>query len=189
MNLPNKISISRIMAIPFFIIALVIALEFDSMRVRYIAAIIFVLISLTDILDGYIARRTNQITEKGKILDPIADKLLMVSAMIFLANRGIPAWIIFILVCRELLIVGFRSLMPGKKILPISRLGKAKTLFLTIGIVMILLNVPYGIWVILIGTVLSVVSAIDYLFKATKHIGSPWMLLKNDTGKSKTDRK
>ncbi len=189
MNLPNKISISRIIAIPFFIIALVMALDFGSTMARYIAAIIFILISLTDILDGYIARKRNQVTEKGKILDPIADKLLMFSAMIFLANRGVPAWIIFILLCRELLVVGFRSLMFGKKVLPVSRLGKAKTFFLTVGIVMVLLKFPYSIGVILLGTVLSVVSALNYLFKATKHIRSPWMLLKNGTGKSKTNRK
>ncbi len=172
MNLPNKISVSRILAIPLFVVFLILALDFNYKIARYASAIIFLLISLTDILDGYIARKRNQITEKGKILDPIADKLLMFSAIIFLANRGIPAWIVFVLICREILIVGLRSLMPNKKIFSASKLGKAKTVILTIGIIMVLLELPYSFWVIVFGTFISLISSIDYLLKAKNIIPS-----------------
>lgn len=171
MNLPNKISMSRIIAIPFFIAALVAAVDFDIKIARYISVIIFILISLTDILDGYIARKTKQVTEKGKILDPIADKLLMFSAIIFLANRGIPAWIVFVLVSRELLVVGLRTLVGGdKKILPATLLGKAKTFFVTVGICMVIINLPWSFWVMVIGVVLSIISSIGYFLKAKKII-------------------
>ncbi|MBQ9699895.1 MAG: CDP-diacylglycerol--glycerol-3-phosphate 3-phosphatidyltransferase, partial [Lachnospiraceae bacterium] len=107
MNLPNKLTTIRVIMIPFF----VIAMEIDALGAwgNLIAAILFVLASITDALDGHIARKHNLVTNFGKFMDPLADKLLVCSALICLHDR-IPAWIIIIIISRELIISGFRTI-------------------------------------------------------------------------------
>lgn len=169
MNLPNKLSIIRIIAVPFFSVTLFLALDSNIRVWRYIAVAFFLLVSLTDAMDGYIARKTHKVTEIGKWLDPLADKILVVTAILFLTNRGIPAWIGVILIWREILIVGLRTIMPDNQTLPANVLGKAKTFLLTIGIIMVLLNYQFAFWLILSGTFFSVISCLDYLISA-KHM-------------------
>lgn len=125
MNLPNKLSIIRIICVP--VIALL--LSFENEIFRYYAVAVFVLASLTDFLDGFIARKNHIITDFGKFIDPIADKLLVLSTMIMLLSRNqLPAWFIILLLARELCIDGLRLIAAVKKIvIAAGPLGKIKT--------------------------------------------------------------
>src|SRR5699024_5997483 len=137
MNLPNKITISRIFLIPIFILLLSIPLDLgtwniggnDLLFVELIAAVIFLIAALTDWLDGYYARKYNLITNMGKFLDPLADKLLVSAAFILLVELQLaPAWVIIIIISREFAITGFRLVASGEGIvLAASNMGKLKT--------------------------------------------------------------
>lgn len=156
----------RILSIPFFLVLLELSIRFQSNTLRILSAVVFIIISLSDLVDGFIARRRNQVTELGMILDPIADKLLMFSALIFLTNKGIPAGVTFALLVRELLIVGLRTIVGNDEIFPATKLGKGKTLFITIGIIMLLFNLPFYIFFMYVGLALSLISGWDYWLKA-----------------------
>ncbi len=134
MNLPNKITIARIFLIPIMIIIPYLNIEgsLSSVGIEYsnlIILTIFLVASLTDFLDGYLARKNNQITTFGKFLDPIADKLLVLAALIMLVEMGtIPAWIPVIILARELIVSGIRMLSAGEGIvIAASWYGKVKT--------------------------------------------------------------
>ena len=108
MNLPNKLTILRVIMIPFFVAALL----YDggaNQNMRYVAAALFIIASLTDMLDGKIARKYNLVTNFGKFMDPLADKLLVCSALICMIElRELPAWMVIIIISREFIISGFR---------------------------------------------------------------------------------
>ena len=108
MNLPNKLTILRVIMIPFFVAALL----YDggaNQNMRYVAAALFIIASLTDMLDGKIARKYNLVTNFGKFMDPLADKLLVCSALICMIElRQLPAWMVIIIISREFIISGFR---------------------------------------------------------------------------------
>ena len=108
MNLPNKLTVLRVIMIPFFVAALL----YDggaNQNMRYVAAAIFIIASLTDMLDGKIARKYNLVTNFGKFMDPLADKLLVCSALICMIElRELPAWMVIIIISREFIISGFR---------------------------------------------------------------------------------
>ena len=115
MNLPNKLTLFRVVLIPFFVAILMTDLMGD--KSRWIALVIFVVASLTDLLDGKIARKYNLVTTFGKFADPLADKLLVVSAMICLVELGdLAAWIAVIIVAREFIISGFRIIAAEKNV-------------------------------------------------------------------------
>lgn len=133
MNLPNKITVARMLLIPVMIIIPYLGLNdilFGSVTIgKFITLIIFLIASFTDFLDGYIARKNNLVTTFGKFLDPIADKLLVLSAMIMLVEDGIiPAWIPIIIAAREFIVSGIRMLAAGDgKVIAASWYGKVKT--------------------------------------------------------------
>ncbi len=133
MNLPNKITIARILLIPIMIIIPFFGLNnivFGGVTLsNLIVLIIFLIASFTDFLDGYIARKNNLVTTFGKFLDPIADKLLVLSALIMLVEQGIvPAWIPIIIAAREFIVSGIRMLAAGEgNVIAASWLGKVKT--------------------------------------------------------------
>lgn len=133
MNLPNKITVARMLLIPIMIIIPYLGLNdilFGSVTIgKFITLIIFLIASFTDFLDGYIARKNNLVTTFGKFLDPIADKLLVLSAMIMLVEDGIiPAWIPIIIAAREFIVSGIRMLASGDgKVIAASWYGKVKT--------------------------------------------------------------
>ena len=106
MNLPNKLTLFRVFLIPFFVLFMLADITGDMDK--YIAVGIFIVASLTDTLDGYIARKYNMVTNFGKFMDPLADKLLVCSAMICLIGEKLPAWIVIIIISREFIISGFR---------------------------------------------------------------------------------
>lgn len=171
MNLPNKLTIFRICLIPPFLVFLY--WSFGNGANNWVAAAIFVLASLTDMLDGRIARKYNLITNFGKFMDPLADKLLVDSALIALCELGrIPGWIVIIIIAREFIISGFRLVASNKgSVIAASWWGKVKTvcqMFATILLVINFKNVPMQVITnILVYTalVLTVVSLVDYMLK------------------------
>ncbi len=126
MNLPNRLTVGRLFLCGFFILAL----ELDIRGSGFIALAVFVLASLTDWLDGYLARKLNLITDLGKLLDPLADKILVAAAYIGLSSHGwAPAWIVSCIIAREFLITGLRTLAASKGvILAAEKMGKHKTI-------------------------------------------------------------
>ena len=122
MNLPNKLTIGRMIAVPIFILAYMLGWY-------YIALVIFILAAVTDLLDGQIARRQNLITNFGKIMDPLADKILVYSALcLFVADHTIPAWTFVIILAREFLIAGIRTVAASQGIVIAADMsGKIKT--------------------------------------------------------------
>ena len=125
MNLPNRLSIARVALVP----VLVLLLSVDGTPWRLLAAAVFLIASLTDYFDGKIARSRNLITDFGRFLDPVADKLLVLSTMIMLAVRGfIPAWLVVLVLARELAVDGLRMIVSGKgTVIAAGKLGKIKT--------------------------------------------------------------
>ena len=138
MNLANKITIFRVFLVPLFMIVLYSNLQYST----YIAAIIFIFASLTDTLDGYIARSRNLITNFGKFADPLADKILVSAALISLVDLGrIPGWVVVIIIAREFIITGFRIIAVSEGItIAASSLGKIKTITQLVAIISLLLN-------------------------------------------------
>ncbi len=163
MNLSNKITILRILLIPIFIILLYVKIKY----IDYIAAIAFIILALTDVLDGYIARKRDEITRLGKLIDPLADKLLISAALIFLIGRGVPAWMAFIIIAREFAVTGLRLSASAKNItIQASKWGKLKTFSQIAAIVAILINFPFNWYFMLVAVILTVISGIDYFVKA-----------------------
>ena len=169
MNLPNRLSIVRVCCIP----AIVILLYQNSDACRIIAGILFILASVTDFLDGYIARKYHLVTDFGKFIDPVADKLLVLTTLIMLLHLGLTeAWIIIIILSRELAVDGLRMVAVSKgKVIAASMFGKYKTTCQMIMItVSVLLNVSaFSVWYMVILTVAAVVltllSAVDYFVR------------------------
>ena len=167
MNLPNKLTIARVIMIPLFLICLYLNIGCG----KYIAVGIFILASLTDLLDGKIARKYNLVTNFGKFMDPLADKLLVCSALIALVDLNrIAAWIVIIIIAREFIISGFRLVASDNGVvIAASYWGKFKTTFQMVMICLMIANFPQLqiltniiMWIALI---LTVVSLIDYLVK------------------------
>lgn len=169
MNLPNKLTILRmIMIVPFVVFMLV---PIGGAAGKWIALALFVIASLTDLLDGKIARKYNLVTTFGKFMDPLADKLLVCSALICLVELGrIPTWIVIIIISREFIISGFRLVASDKGVvIAASWWGKFKTTFQMVMIVLMIADIAalsivtqIVMWIALI---LTVVSLIDYLVK------------------------
>jgi len=170
-NVPNLLSFLRILAIPF----VVICLFFPGPLGSFLASLSFSLASLTDLLDGYIARQQKSETAVGKLLDPLADKLLINSALIMLIPLGrVPAWIVVLIVGREVAVTGLRGIASAEGlVIAASNWGKAKTVFQSIALIGLLLHYEYlGIDFHLIGTLLLWValgitlwSGFDYFHK------------------------
>ena len=171
MNLPNKLTLFRVILIPFFVFFL-LAPYFEGYG-NYIAVAIFIVASLTDMLDGKIARKYNLVTNFGKFMDPLADKLLVCSAMICLISTGqLAAWIVIIIIAREFIISGFRLIASDNGIvIAASYWGKFKTTFQMLMVIVLILNIPNQFFTVL-GTILTyvalaltIISLIDYIAK------------------------
>lgn len=171
MNLPNKLTVIRVVMIPFFVLFMLT--DFAGAGSKFIALGIFCIASFTDFLDGYIARKNNLVTNFGKFMDPLADKLLVCSAMICLVEVGrLPAWIVIVIISREFIISGFRLVASDSGIvIAASYWGKFKTVSQMFMIIILILNLSYSIFatieIVLIYTslVLTVVSLVDYIAK------------------------
>lgn len=183
MNLPNRLTMIRfVLAVPFIIFLQLSAKELDnSLLYRMIALAIFVIASLTDFFDGYIARKYNLITDFGKIMDPLADKILVISALVVFVDIGyMPAWMSIVVLAREFLISGIRIMAAAKgEVIAAGNLGKYKTTSQMIVIIIALLIGPLSINIfgynftiaelmMLIPVILTIWSGGDYTLKA-KH--------------------
>ena len=168
MNLPNKLTMFRVILIPFFVVFMLVDITAVD---KWIALGIFIVASLTDLLDGKIARKYNLVTNFGKFMDPLADKLLVCSALICLVTLAkIPAWIVIVIIAREFIISGFRLVASDNGVvIAASYWGKFKTTFQMVMICLMIADIQalhiltdVVMWVALI---LTVVSLIDYLVK------------------------
>lgn len=176
MNLPNKLTLFRIILIPFFVFFLFTGCVGEAGK--YIALGIFAVASLTDLFDGKIARKYNLVTNFGKFMDPIADKLLVSSALIsFVGLNRLSAWIVIILIAREFIISGFRLVASDAGIvLAASWWGKFKTAFQMIMCILLIINIQNNVFTVInnvfiyISLALSVISLADYLIKNRKVI-------------------
>lgn len=171
MNLPNKLTILRVVMIPFFLLFMLTDLLGDAGR--YTALVIFCAASFTDYLDGYIARKNNLVTNFGKFMDPLADKLLVSAALIAFIELGkLSAVIVIIIISREFIISGFRLVASDSGVvIAASYWGKFKTVSQMIMIILLILDIQNSFFIMLtnafiyIALILTVVSLIDYLIK------------------------
>jgi CDP-diacylglycerol---glycerol-3-phosphate 3-phosphatidyltransferase len=188
LNLPNKITVSRIFLIPVFLIILLGGFDWGSWKMageelpvtHFIAALIFIIASCTDWVDGYYARKYNLVTNLGKFLDPLADKLLVSAAFIALVELGAaPAWMIIIILSREFAVTGIRAVAAAEdgEVIAASQMGKIKTWLQIIAISALLLhNLPFAfvgfpfatisLW---LATLITLYSGWEY-FVNSKHI-------------------
>ena len=170
MNLPNKLTILRTILIPFFLIF--IYTDFWGKGNAYIAVAIFIIASLTDLLDGKIARKYNLVTNFGKFMDPLADKLLVCSALIALVDLGkLAGWIVIVIIAREFIISGFRLVASDNGVvIAASYWGKFKTVSQMFMLILLIADLG-GVFntiaqvLIWVSLVLTIVSLVDYIAK------------------------
>ena len=169
MNLPNKLTLMRVVMIPLLVLFMLVPMGFDAQK--WIALGIFILASLTDLADGKIARKYNLITNFGKFMDPLADKLLVCSALICLIElHKIPAWIVLIIITREFIVSGFRLVAAYQGIvIAASMWGKVKTTVQMVLICLMIADIPQlavltqvAMWGAL---ALTIISLVDYVAK------------------------
>lgn len=171
MNLPNKLTLARVILIPFFVFFM-LAPYFPEYG-KYIAVVIFIVASLTDLLDGKIARKYDLVTNFGKFMDPLADKLLVSSALICLTDtRKLASWIVIIIISREFIISGFRLIAAQQQIvIAASYWGKFKTTFQMFMIIVLILDFENSVFQVLgviltyIALTLTIISLIDYIYQ------------------------
>ncbi len=172
-NLPNAITLFRILLIPIFILLLISPNPIKALT----AAIVFGLASLTDWLDGYIARRSGQITKLGILLDPVADKLLIAAALILLVDMDkIPSWIAVVIIGRELGVTGLRAIALSRgNVMPAETAGKIKMIAQILAIILLLIDSRYsGLDLFFIGTVALWISMILSLLSGIRYFISFW---------------
>lgn len=173
MNLPNKLTVVRVLMIPFFVWFMLPSLGGEMAASKWIALAIFCIASLTDLLDGKIARKYNLVTNFGKFMDPLADKLLVGAAMICLVEMGrLPAWIVIVIISREFIISGFRLISSDNGIvIAASYWGKFKTVFQMAMIIVLIAAFEGSVFAVVeqiliwVSLILTIVSLVDYIRK------------------------
>ncbi|UJL47995.1 CDP-diacylglycerol--glycerol-3-phosphate 3-phosphatidyltransferase [Virgibacillus sp. NKC19-16] len=183
MNIPNKITLSRIFLIPIFIILLSVPFDWGEWNIgdrqlpvsHFVAGLLFIIASTTDWIDGYYARKYNLVTNLGKFLDPLADKLLVAAALILLVEMGLaPAWVVILIISREFAVTGLRLVAAGEGIvLAASSMGKLKTVTQIVAVAALLLHnfplsyigFPFAQVMLYIALFFTVYSGYDYFVK------------------------
>lgn len=171
MNLPNKLTMARVIMIPFFVIFMLTGWGQEASK--WISLAIFIVASLTDLLDGHIARKHNLVTNFGKFMDPLADKLLVCSALICFTSTGqLAAWITIIIIAREFIISGFRLIAADNGIvIAASYWGKFKTVSQMIMIILMIMDIQNTIFqgvltlFVVLAVALTIISLVDYIVK------------------------
>lgn len=170
MNLPNKLTTLRVIMIPFFVFFMLT--DVGGSANKWIALALFVIASLTDFLDGKIARKYHLVTNFGKFMDPLADKLLVCSALICLQDLDrVPAWVVIVIIAREFIISGFRLVASDNGIvIAASYWGKFKTTFQMLMIIVMIMNLGgafdmVGTVLMWIALALTIISLVDYIAK------------------------
>ncbi|WP_291584256.1 CDP-diacylglycerol--glycerol-3-phosphate 3-phosphatidyltransferase [Clostridium sp. UBA6640] len=171
MNLANKLTVLRILLVPIFLVFIALNTSLGTI----LATIVFVVASLTDKLDGYIARSRNQVTTFGKFMDPLADKLLVTSALVSLVElQVIPAWVAMIIIAREFAVSGLRTLAASEGVvIAASNWGKAKTVIQIVAIIAGLVTLSYDSSIIemitrismVLAVIITIISGVDYFYK------------------------
>jgi CDP-diacylglycerol--glycerol-3-phosphate 3-phosphatidyltransferase len=175
MNLPNRLTLVRIFLIPVFVAVVSLKVSYGD----YIAAAIFILAASTDGLDGYIARKRKQVTNLGKFMDPLADKLLVSSALIVLTElQRLPSWVTLIIIGREIAVTGLRALaMSDGMIIAAGGLGKIKTVTQIVAIVALFFLKELPFWLVYSSVAVAVIftlwSGWDYFYRS-------WSVIKKD---------
>lgn len=183
-NLPNLLTYSRILVIPVILIFMGIQSPEKSLETNklysYIAAILFVIAGISDLVDGYFARKLGQVSILGKLADPLADKLIHMGVMIMMVKMAImPAWLVILLLFREMTITGLRGIAATQGIvIDAGRLGKNKTALLNVSLTALLLN--YGLWglnsytigwvTMVMATIISMISGFQYIYLFFKQL-------------------
>lgn len=183
MNLPNKITISRIFLIPIFLIIMLVPFSWGEMTIlgatmpvtHFVGALIFILASTTDWIDGHYARKYNLVTNLGKFLDPLADKLLVSSALIVLVDLlDVPSWMVIIIISREFAVTGLRLVLAGAgEVVAANMLGKIKTWtqivaissLLLHNIIFELISLPFDTIALWVATFFTILSGWEYFSK------------------------
>ena len=184
LNLPNWLTATRIFLVPLVVVIILTKPQFQIAGTHIdnetLGVVVFLLASLTDFLDGYLARKRNEVTTLGKLLDPIADKLLMSAAFISLVEVGVaPAWMVVIVVGREFAVTGLRNIAISQGIaIGASIWGKYKTVSQVVAVVLLIIGRKYlgayfflgqvALWAVVI---LAVLSAVDYFLKFSRRLG------------------
>ncbi|GLY10418.1 CDP-diacylglycerol--glycerol-3-phosphate 3-phosphatidyltransferase [Bacillus badius] len=182
MNLPNKITVSRILMIPLFLVIMLADFNWGSLTIlgttmpaaHFWGAMLFIVASTTDWIDGYYARKLNLVTNLGKFLDPLADKLLVSAALIVLVDFGLAAsWIVIIIISREFAVTGLRLILAGEgEVVAANMLGKIKTWTQIIAIAALLLHnapfealgIPFADWALWVAAFFTIWSGWDYFY-------------------------
>ena len=168
MNIPNILTLLRIIMIPIFYVVFFSDITNSSL----FAALIFIIASLTDWFDGFLARKWSLVTNFGKIMDPLADKLLVMTALVcLLTSFRIPAWAVIVILAREMAITGLRIIAASEGVVVAAdMLGKFKTVFQLVAIILLLLNNFIGIYMLYIAIFFTILSGIDYIIKMNRVI-------------------
>lgn len=187
MNLPNKITVSRILLIPLFLIVMLYPFSWGEMKLlgaempvtHFVGALIFIIASTTDWIDGHYARKYNLVTNLGKFLDPLADKLLVSAALIVLVELGMAAsWIVILIISREFAVTGLRAILANEgEVVAANMLGKIKTWTQIIAISALLLHniifqlvsLPFDTFALWVATFFTIWSGWDY-FSKNRHV-------------------
>jgi len=179
-NLPTKITLLRILLVPFFLAFLIAPSRVNAL----VAALIFGAAALTDWLDGHLARSTHQVTTLGKLLDPIADKILLAAGLIPLVGlERVPAWMAALMLIREFAVSGLREIAAAEQvIIPASPMAKVKTLLQIVAILFLILNYQtwpltfhtVGMGLLTLSLILSLVSGLDYYWKCRRGLQYRW---------------
>lgn len=170
-NLPNMLSLSRVFLVPVILVFLTLRTQFGFVEGTnigdVIAGVVFIIASLTDAADGYIARKRNIVTNMGKFIDPLADKILVIAVLTALVDlHRFPAWMLVVIISREFMVSGLRMVAASEGVvIAASKGGKLKTVTQIIGIIMLLFNLPGAMAVMWVAVLLTVWSGIDYIVK------------------------
>ena len=178
-NVPNTLSLIRVFLAPLVLLFLSLRIdkpifaEFPELSWGdVLAAVVFIVASITDAFDGYIARKYKLVTTLGKFIDPLADKVLVIAAMLALIELDrLPAWIVMVIITREFIVTGLRLVAAAEGVvIAASKGGKLKTVCQIIALIMLILNIPGGMVLMWVAMILTVWSGMDYLIKGSRII-------------------
>ena len=173
-NLPNILSLSRVFLAPLVMVFLTLRGQFGNILGLpfgdILAGVVFTIAALTDTFDGYFARKHGMVTNLGKLIDPLADKILVIAALISLVQlQRLPAWIVVVIISREFFVTGLRMIAASEGIvISASRGGKVKTVTQIIAILMVIFNLPGGLFAMWIAMIATLWSGMDYLVEGKK---------------------
>jgi CDP-diacylglycerol--glycerol-3-phosphate 3-phosphatidyltransferase len=172
LNLPNMLSLSRVFLAPLVMVFLTLRAQFGSFLGLpfgdLLAGVVFIIAAATDTVDGYVARKHGMVTNFGKLVDPLADKILVTAALVSLVQlQRLPAWIVVVIVSREFFVTGLRMVAISEgEVIPASSLGKVKTVVQITAILLVIFNLPGGLLAMWVAMLVTVASGTDYFLKS-----------------------